>query len=126
MAMGCAVIEFDGLLKMVMSAGKVSEIQTGEAGTAMRDHSLRTIRPSHGFAQEQIGDFAERFRFATVQMSHPKTVISGESFRGVLHPVRQFAGTRKGGTRFRCQISLGPDQCIAEARLKMQPTAVQR
>ena len=111
------VVELGGLLKMVMSAGKVAEIKAGDAGTAVRDHSLGAIRPGCGFAQEQLGHFAHRLGFAAHLMPRPKAVIGGEPFRSVFLPVRQFAGARKGGGGLRRVMSLGPDQRIAEARL---------
>src|SRR5215467_14157521 len=115
--MACRVVERDSLPKMFVGASKVAEIKAGVAAVAVRDHSLGTIRPSRGFAQEQLGHFADRRGFAAVQMPHPKTVIGGEPFRGVFLPARQFAGARKGRARFRRLISLGPEQGIAEARL---------
>src|SRR6516162_8052798 len=45
-AMACRVVELDGPLKMAMSAGEVAEIEAGEAGNAVRNHSLRAIRPA--------------------------------------------------------------------------------
>ena len=95
-AMARLVVELDGLLKMVMGAGKVAEIKAGEAGNAVRDQGLGTIRPGRGFAQEKLRHFAHRCGFAAVQMPGPKTVIGGEPFRGVFLPARQFAGARKG------------------------------
>ena len=81
-----------------MGAGKIAEIKAGGAGNAVRDQGLGTIRLARGFAQEQLGDFAHRCRFAAGEMPGPKTVIGGETLRGVFHPARQFAGARKGGT----------------------------
>src|ERR1700756_3508043 len=40
------VVELDGLVKMLMSAGEVAEIDAGVAGNAVRDQSLGIIRPS--------------------------------------------------------------------------------
>ena len=77
----------------------------------------RAIRPGRGFAQEKLGYFAQRCRFAAGEMPRPKTIIGGEPFRDVFHPARQFAGARKGRARFRRLMSLGPDQRIAEAGL---------
>jgi hypothetical protein len=74
------VVELDGLLKMVMGAGKVAEIKAGLAGNAVCDHSLGAIRPGRRFAQEELGHFAHRCGLAAVQMPHPKTVIGGEPF----------------------------------------------
>ena len=100
-AMARWVVKLDGLLKMLMCAGKVAEIPAGNAENAVRDHSLGTIRPDGGFAQEKLGHFAHRLGFAAVQMPNPKTIIGGEPFRGVFFPARQFAGARKGRARFR-------------------------
>src|SRR5690349_10576394 len=111
------VVELDGLLKMVMGAGKIAEINARETGSAVRDQGLGAIRPGRGFAQEKLRHFAQRCGFGAVQMPHPKTVISGEPLRGVFLPARQFAGARKGRAGFRRLMSLGPDQRIAEARL---------
>src|SRR5271155_5584382 len=63
-AMPCSVVEFDALPKMVMGAGKVAEIKASGAGNAVSYDSLGTIRPSRGFAQEKLGDFAHRRGFA--------------------------------------------------------------
>jgi|SRR6516164_7162207 hypothetical protein len=60
------VVEFDGLLKMLMGGGKVAEIKAADAGNAVRNHSLGTIRPGHGFAQEELRDFAHWCGFAAV------------------------------------------------------------
>ena len=116
-ALARLVVELDGLLKMVMGAGKVAEVKAGGAGNAVRDQGLGAIGPGRGFAQEKLRHFAQRCRFAAVHMPHPNTVIGGEPFRGVFLPARQFAGAREGRARFRRLISLGPDQRIAEARL---------
>ena len=115
--MPCLVVELDGVLKMLLSAGKVAEIKAGHAGNEVRDQGLGTIRRGHGFAQEKLRHFAHRGGFAARKVPHPKTVIGGEPFRGVFLPVRQFAGARKGNARFRRVMSLGPGQRIAEARL---------
>jgi hypothetical protein len=112
------VVELDGFLKMVMSAGKVAEIKAGGAGNAVSDHGLRAIRPGRGFAQEKFGHFAHRCGFATVQMPRPKTVIGRKPFRRVFHLVRQFAGAREGRARFRRRKSLGPDQRLPVAGLE--------
>ena len=111
------VVELNTLLKMLMGAGKVAEIPTGVAGTAVCDHCLGAIRPRRGLAQKKLGHFAHRCGFAPRLVPDPETVIGGKPLRGVLQAVRQFAGTRKGRARFRRLISLGPDQRIAEARL---------
>ena len=102
---------------MLMGAGKVTEIPAGVAGNLMRDHSLGAIRPGRGFVQEQLGHFAERCGFAACKVPDPETVIGGEPFRGVFYPVCHFTGARKGRARFRCPVSLGVEQPIAEARL---------
>src|SRR5215472_15364590 len=81
------VVELDGLLKMVMGAGKFAELKASAAANAVRDQGLGTIRPGRGFAQKKLRDFAHRCRFAATQMPAPKTVIGGEPFRGVFHPV---------------------------------------
>src|SRR5215469_18693248 len=107
--MACLVVELDGLLKMLMSAGKVAEIPAGRAENAVSDQGLGTIWPGRGFAQEKLRHFAQRCGFAAREVPDPKTVISGETLRGVFHPARQFAGAREGRARFRCLISLGPD-----------------
>src|SRR6516162_10114041 len=112
------VVEFETLLRMVVSTGKIAEMKAGDAGNAVRDQGLRTIGPRRGFAQEKLGHFAHRRGFAAIKVPEPKTVIGGETLRGVFHLVRQFAGARKGGARFRRLMSLGPDQRIAEARLE--------
>ena len=103
------VVELDGLVKMVMGADEVAEINAGVAGNAVRDQGLGIIRPSRRFAKEKLGHFAHRCRFAAVQMSPPKTVIGGETLRGVFLPARQFAGAREGRAHFRRLISLGPE-----------------
>ena len=116
-AMARLVVELDGLLKMLMGAGKIAEINAGVAGNAVRGQGLWAIRLGCRFAQEQLGHFAHRLGFAAVQVPRPKTVIGGKPFRGVFFPARQFAGARKGRARFRRVMSLGPDQRIAQARL---------
>jgi len=116
-AMARLVVELDGLLEMVMGAGKVAEIKAGGAGDPVRDQSFGAIRLGRGFAQKKLGHFARRCGFAAGQMPRPKTVKCGEPFRGVFQPARQFAGARKGRARFQRLISLGPHQRIAEARL---------
>jgi hypothetical protein len=110
-------VELDGLLIMLMGAGKVAEVKAGVAGNAVSDQGLGTIRPGRGFAQEKLGHFAHRRRFAARKLPDPKTVVSGETLDRVFDLARQFAGTRKGCARFRRVISLGPDQRIAEAGL---------
>src|SRR6516162_3075000 len=116
-AMASRVVEIDGLLKMLVGAGKVAEIKAGVAGSAVRDQGLGTIRPSRRFAEEKLRYFAHRSGFAAGQMPRKKTVIGGETLRGVCLVTRQFAGARKGRARLRRLLSLGPDQRIAEARL---------
>jgi predicted ATPase len=54
------VVQFDGLLKMVVGTGKVAEIKADGAGNAVRDHGLGTIRLGRGFAQEELRHFAHR------------------------------------------------------------------
>src|SRR6516162_7331558 len=98
-AMARPVVELDGLLIMLMGDGKVAEIKAGGAGNAVRDQGLGAIRPGPGFAQEELGYLAHRCGFAAVQMPDPQTVIGGETLRGVLHLVGQFAGPRKGRAR---------------------------
>src|SRR6516164_10229478 len=120
------VVEFDGLLKMVMGAGKVAEVKAGGAEVAVSDQGLGAIRTGRGFAQEKLGHFAERYGFAAVHMPHPKAVIGGEPFRDVFRLARQFAGARKGGTGFRRLKPLDPDQRIAEADLEMKAPLAQR
>src|SRR5262249_37786180 len=88
------VVELDGLLKMLMGTGKIAELKASAAGNAVRDQPLGTIRLGRGFAQEKLGHFAHRCRFAAAQMPAPKTVVGGEPFRGVFLPARQFAGAR--------------------------------
>src|SRR5215471_18359208 len=75
------VVELDGLLKMVMGAGKFAELKASAAANAVRDQGLGTIRPGRGFAQKKLRDFAHRCRFAATQMPAPKTVIGGEPNR---------------------------------------------
>jgi len=116
-AMACRDVELDGLLKMLMGAGKVAEIKAGGAEVAVRDHSLGTIRQGRGFAQEKLGHFALRRGFAAGVMPGSETVIGGKSPCRVLYPARQFAGARKGRACFRRLMSLGPEQRIAEAGL---------
>jgi hypothetical protein len=111
------VVELDGPLKMVMGAGKIAEIKAGRAGNAVCDQGLGTMRPGRGFAQQKLGHFADGCRFAAHKMPDPETVISGETLHRVFHPACQFAGARKGGTRFRRLMSFGPEQRIAKARL---------
>src|SRR6516162_3011237 len=82
-AMARLVVELDGLLKMLMGAGKIAEINAGVAGNAVRDQGLRAIPPGRGFAQEKLGHFTRRCGFTAVQMAHPKTVIGAEPLRGV-------------------------------------------
>ena len=65
-------------LMMVMSAGKIAEIKAGLAGNAVRDQA---IGPGRGFAQEELGHFAQRCGFAAGRMPDAKTVIGGEPFR---------------------------------------------
>src|SRR5262249_55233850 len=54
-AMAYRVVELDGLLKMLMCAGKIAEIKAGGAGNAVRDQGLGAIRPGRGLAQEKLG-----------------------------------------------------------------------
>src|ERR1700751_3343784 len=107
--MALRVVELDGLVKMVVGADEVAEINAGVAGNAVRDQGLRMIWPSRRFAQEKLGHLAHRCRFAAVQMRPPKTVIGGETLRGVYLPARQFAEAREGRAHFRRLISLGPE-----------------
>src|SRR6516165_3785457 len=102
------VVELDGVLKMVMGTGKIAEIKAGSAGNAVCDQRLRAIGPGRGFAQEKLGHFAQRCRFAAGQMPDQKTVICREPFRGVLYLARQFARPSEGGAGFRRLVSLGP------------------
>jgi hypothetical protein len=111
------VVELDGLLKMLMGAGKIAEIKAGGGEMAVRDQGLGTIRPGRSFAQEKLGNFAHRCGFAASQMADHQTVIGGEPFGGAFHPARQFAGARKGRGGLRRVISPGPDQRIAKAGL---------
>jgi hypothetical protein len=115
-AMACRVVELQSGLKMLLGVGKVAEIPAGDARNAMSDQDFGAIRPGRRFAQEELGHVECQSGFAAGQMPHPKTVI-GEPFRDVFHLPRQFAGARKGRSRFRRLISLGPDQRIAEAGL---------
>jgi len=94
-AMARLVVELETLLKMVMGAGKVAEIQAGEAGNALRDQGLGAIRPGRGFAQKKLGHFAQRCGFAARNVPDPKTVIGGKPFRGVFHPAREFARAQR-------------------------------
>jgi hypothetical protein len=119
------IVEFDGLLIMLMGVGKIAEIKAGGAGSPMSDQGLRAIRPGRGFAHEQLGHFGHRCRFAAGQMPHPKTVIGGEPFRGVFHPARQFAGARKGRRGLRRGPSLRPDQRITKAGLEVNAALAQ-
>ena len=54
------VVELDGLVKMLLSAGKIAEITAGHSGDAVSDQSLEAIRPGRGFAQEKLRHFAQR------------------------------------------------------------------
>ena len=116
-AMARLVVECDSLLKMVMGAGKISQIPAGVAANAMSDQGLGAIRLRCGFAQEKFCHFARRGMFATGEVPHKKTEIGGEPLRRVFDPARQFAGARKRRTGFRRRHSLDPDQRIAEAGL---------
>jgi hypothetical protein len=40
------VVELNAFLKLLMGAGNVAEIQTGEAGNVVSDQGLGAIRPS--------------------------------------------------------------------------------
>ena len=106
---------------MVVGGGKIPEIKGGDAGNAVRDHSLGAIRPGRRFAQEKLGHLAQRRGFATRMVPDKKTVIGGKPVRGVFLLACQFAGARKGRTGFRRLLSFGPDQRIAEAGLQVQP-----
>src|SRR6516225_3078542 len=119
------VVEFDGLLKMVMGAGKVAEVKTGGAGNAVRDQGLGATRPGRGFAQEKLRHFAQRYGFAAVHMPDPKAEIGGKPFRDVFRLARQLEGARKGGTGFRRLISLDPEERIAEADLELNAPLAQ-
>src|SRR6201987_1905627 len=103
------VVELDGLVKMVVGADEVAEINAGVAGNAVRDQGLGIIWPSRRFAQEKLSHFAHRCRFAAVQMHPPETVIGGETLRSVSLPTRQFAEARESRAHFRRLISLGPE-----------------
>src|SRR5215472_11631120 len=74
------VVECEGLLKMLVGAGKVAQIPTGAAEYAVRDDGFGAIGPGRGFAQEKLGDFAQRCGFAADQMPRKKTVIGGKPF----------------------------------------------
>src|SRR5215472_4419720 len=124
--MALLVVELDSLLKMVVGAGKIAEIKAGGAGNAMSNQGLGAIRPGRGFAKEKLRHFAHRCRFAARKMPDPKAEIGGKSFRGIFDPACQFAGARKGGARFRRLLSLGPDQRIGEADLKVNAPLAQR
>src|SRR5262249_38823240 len=115
--MARVVVEGDGFLEMLMGAGKIAEVKVGGAGDAVCDQGLRAIGLRCGFSEEKLGYFAYRCRFGAVQMPHEKTVIGGESFRGIFFLARQFTRARKGRARFLRMMSLGPDQRIAEADL---------
>jgi hypothetical protein len=67
------VVELDGFLKMLMGTGKIAEMKARGARNAVSDQGLRAI--GCGFAQEKLGYFAHRCRFAAVQMPDKKTVI---------------------------------------------------
>src|SRR6516165_3401029 len=101
------IVELDGLLKMLMGAGKVAELKAIAAANAVRDQGLGTIRPGRSFAQEKLRDFAHWCRFATGQTPAPKTVIGGEPFRGIFLPARQFAGAHRITFRERREEGLG-------------------
>src|SRR6516225_8562706 len=58
------VVELESFLKMLMCVSKIAEIKAGEAGDAMCDRGLGTIRPSGRFAQEKLCHFAQRCGFA--------------------------------------------------------------
>ena len=120
------VVEFDGLLKMIMSGEVVAEINAGVAGNAVRDQGLGAIGPGRGFAQEKLGHFPHRRWFAAHIVRGPKTVIGGKPLREIFRPAREFADPRKGRTRFRRRESLGPDQRIAEAGLEVNALLAQR
>ena len=115
--MALGVVELVSPLIMIMGAGKIAEIKAGLAGNAVRDHSLGAIRPGRGFAQEKLGHVLHRRGFAARKVPDPQTEIGGKPLGCVFRPARQFAGPRKGRSRFRRVMSLGPDQRIAEARL---------
>jgi hypothetical protein len=70
-AMARLVVELDGLLKMVMGAGKVAEVKAGGAGNAVRDQGLGAIGPGRGFAQEKLRHFAQRRGFAVCPTQTP-------------------------------------------------------
>ena len=125
-AMARRVVELDSLLKMVMSARKIAEINTGLTGNAVRIQAFGAVRLSRRFAQEKLRHFARRCGFAPRKVPDPKTVIGGETLRGVFRPVSQFAGARKGRSRFRRRISLGPQQRIAEAGLELKALLTRR
>src|SRR6516164_8119865 len=120
------VVERDSLPKMVMGAGKVTEIPAGLTGNAVRIQGFRAVGPGCGFAHEKLGHFAHRGMFAAGEVPRPKTVIGGEPLRRVLDAARQFAGARKGGARFRRLMSPRPDQRIAEADLELKALLAQR
>jgi len=44
------IVELESFLKIVVGAGKVTEIKAGEAGGAMSDQGLGAIWPGHSFA----------------------------------------------------------------------------
>ena len=111
-AMQRRVVERDSLPKMVMGAGKVTEIPAGLTGNAVCNHRLGAIRPGRGFEQEELGHFAHRCGFAAARMPRPKAVIGREPCRGVLDAARQFAGAREGSACFRRLMSLGPNQRV--------------
>src|ERR1700745_2984852 len=44
------VVKFDGLPRMLLGTGTIAEEKAGDAGYAVRDHGLGTIRPDRRFA----------------------------------------------------------------------------
>ena len=92
------VVELDGLLKMLMGAGKVAEIPAGHAGDAVRDQGLGAIRPVDGLALEKLGHFAQRCGFAARKVPDPETVIDGKPFEA--------SSTRLANSRARANAAL--------------------
>ena len=89
--MACLVVELDGLLKMLMGTGKIAELKASAAGNAVRDQPLGTIRLGRGFAQEKLGHFAHRCRFAAERFSAYYGLWVGHLTRGEPAPAREMA-----------------------------------
>ena len=115
--MPCLVVELDGLLIMLMSAGKIAEIPAGDAGNAVRDQGLGAIRSGCGFAQEKLGHFAHRCGFAARKVPDPDPKIRGK-------PRSEASSSRLANSRARAKAALVCGASCPSAQISALPRLV--